>query len=38
MIEWFIFLAAVVLPLVVGRCIAFGMSGHSDGRFNGGRQ
>jgi len=21
MIEWFIFLAAVVLPLVVGRCI-----------------
>ena len=27
MIEWFIFLAAVVLPLVVGRCIAFGTGG-----------
>lgn len=27
MIEWFIFVAAVVLPLVVGRCIAFGMGG-----------
>lgn len=27
MIEWFIFLATVVLPLVVGRCIAFGMGG-----------
>ena len=38
MIEWFIFIAAVVLPLVVGRCIAFGMSGENDSRFNGGRQ
>ena len=27
MIEWFIFIASVVLPLVVGRCIAFGMGG-----------
>ena len=30
MIEWFIFLAAVVLPLVVGRCIAFGMGGEHE--------
>ncbi len=30
MIEWFIFLAAVVLPLVVGRCIAFGMGGGNE--------
>lgn len=30
MIEWFVFIAAVVLPLVVARCIAFGMGGNHE--------
>ena len=30
MIEWFIFLATVVLPLFVARCIAFGMGGYHE--------
>ena len=30
MIEWFFFICAAVLPLVVARCIAFGMGGNHE--------